>query len=285
MNNEPKAGMNLDPELLAAYIDQRLSPEQRAAVEAGLATDPDSYAVLLETIRALDEIPAARLAPKREVPRWTIAAGILATAAALVLVARLEPDLLQRFRGERSDQRFEQLIAAVGGERSIEGRLSGFGYAPLRPVTRGNSSDANLSLIAAAGELQRIARDRPSAENLHASAIGLLLAGETDQAIDLLERIDRQSASARYRSDLSAAYAARARQQGRAEDWARALDAAEGAVTLDQSLNEAWFNRALALQGVSQHERAAAAWRDYLQRDPNSAWAIESRTRAGAAGQ
>ena len=56
MSSEPRAGMNLDPELLAAYIDQRLTPEQRAAVEAQLAKDPDSYAVLVESMKTVDAL-------------------------------------------------------------------------------------------------------------------------------------------------------------------------------------------------------------------------------------
>lgn len=68
MSNEPKAGPGLDPELLAAYVDQRLSPEQRAAVEAQLAADPDSHAVLVETMKALDA-DAAKVPGVPEVPK------------------------------------------------------------------------------------------------------------------------------------------------------------------------------------------------------------------------
>ena len=52
MTNEPKAGDGLDPEVLAAYLDKRLPPDERAAVEAKLATDPDSYELLVELVHA-----------------------------------------------------------------------------------------------------------------------------------------------------------------------------------------------------------------------------------------
>ena len=56
MSNEPKASGALDPEMLAAYIDKRLPPEARAAVEAKLAADPDSYELLVELIHAKEAL-------------------------------------------------------------------------------------------------------------------------------------------------------------------------------------------------------------------------------------
>lgn len=139
MTNEPKAGKGLDPEMLAAYIDNRLPPEQRASVEAQLANDPDSYAVLVETMKALDEgnVPDVRPAPvtgvsptlasggnsslSTEAPsakvealpgaavlpmrprglktRWVVAGTLLAAAAALAMVVWLQPEVWQRIRG------------------------------------------------------------------------------------------------------------------------------------------------------------------------------------------
>lgn len=291
MNEQPKAGMNLDPEMLAAYIDKRLTPEQCAAVEERLAKDPDNYALLVESMKAMDALQAEeRTLPfvpkaKASMKRWTIAAGVLAAAAAILLVV-MQPEWLPRPRGERTDPQLEKLIASVERERPFEARLTGgFKHAPLRPVTRGNATDDNLALLAAAGELQRDAQDRPDAETQHAAAVALLLTGRMDQAIESLEQLDLKVANARIRSDLAAAYAARAQQQGKAEDWARSLEAAERAIVLDASLNEAWFNRALALEKMFLRSRAAEAWQDYLRHDPNSDWAGEAKTRTRPAPQ
>lgn len=278
MSNEPRAGTGLDPELLAAYIDQRLTPEQRRRVEAQLANDPDNYAVLVETMKAMD----ANLAPQSRVGdtrRWMIAAGALAAAAVIALAVWMSPAMMQRFRGQGVDPRFEKLYASVDVERPIEGRLTGgYRYAPLRPVTRGRGADDNLALLAAAGELQRVAQEQPSIETQHAAAVALLLTNRLDPAVALLEQIDSQTSNARYRSDLAAAYAARAEQTGRAEDWARSLGAAERAIALDPNLIEAWFNRALALEKMFLRSRAAEAWADYLRHDSASPWAGEAKT-------
>ncbi len=123
MSNEPKAGQGLDPELLAAYVDHRLSPEQRAEVEARLATDPDAYELLVETMRAQDAlqaapvvVPFAAQTGSSRTRRWVIAGGVLAAAAAIILAVwiprRGAPD-----GGNAVEPRLQKLVAAVGNER------------------------------------------------------------------------------------------------------------------------------------------------------------------------
>ncbi len=285
MNDEPKAGQGLDPELLAAYIDHRLSPEQRAAVEAQLASDPDAYALLVETMKAEDalnrvhELRTVSSVPKGAVTRvrWPLYGG-LAAAAVMAFALWNQAAILDLLRG-RENASFARLIAAAGDERTIEGRLSGdFPYAALRPVTRG-SAEENLELLALAGELQRQARTDPDPANLHAAGVALLLAGRTDEAITALRTIASGSPDARYHSDLSAALAARASRTGSAEDWAGALSEAETALAGEPDSPQALFNRALALERMFLRSQALQAWQDYLRRDPNSGWASEARNR------
>src|SRR5689334_918268 len=135
MSNEPKAGMSIDPELLAAYIDRRLSPEQRAAVEAQLAEDPDAYALLVATLNAQDALSVSEQTGSRP-RRWRLVGGVLAAAAAIALLAWTMPAILGGLRGDRIDPAFERLVAAVGPQRYVEARLSGgFAYGPLRTIT------------------------------------------------------------------------------------------------------------------------------------------------------
>ncbi len=69
-----------------------------------------------------------------------------------------------------------KLVAAVGNQRTIEGRLSGgFEHGPLLSATRSGPAEENLTLLAAAGELQRVAESSPSAEALHAFGVAQLL--------------------------------------------------------------------------------------------------------------
>lgn len=298
MSDEPKASHGLDPELLAAYIDQRLSPEQRAGVEAQLASDPDSYAVMVEAMKTADAIEIAAAAPpgspmpllpkgdRRRLP-WVITGGVLAAAAAVALVVWTQPDLLRRLRGVDSrDPLFGQLLEAVGEERYIEGRLTGgFRFGPLRPTTRGpsNLSEQNLALLAASGKLQRAAQNDPVPEKLHAWGTAQILLGEYDDGVrNLLDASRERQDHAPWLADLAAAYLARARVLDRSEDWPRALEAAERALQIDPELVEALFNRALALESLHLDQQAESAWRTYLERDADSPWAAEARRRLAA---
>jgi len=279
MSNEPMAGGSLDPELLAAYIDKRLTPEQRAAVEAQLAADPDNYAVLVETMKALDAVKV----PEPRAWRWVIAGGVLAAAAAIVLVVWTQPDLLRRLRGETVDPRLERLIAAVGEERYIDARLAGgFKYGPVRDATRGSGDTVkdNLELLAAAGELRRAAEADQSSDAQHAWAVARIVLGDLDGAISTLEASSRRpDVSSAVLSDLGAAYVARANKNGTTEDLPRALAAFDRALQLDSRHRESAFNRAVVLTELNLREQAKEAWNKYLQLDPDSPWAQEARRR------
>jgi len=289
MSNEPKAGMGIDPELLAAYIDQRLSPEQRAAVEAQLAADPDSHAVLVETMKAIDQISDTRVpvvptvpeVPKGRVPRvqWAIAGGMLATAAALVLVLRLQSDVVDRLRGRQSPM--DSIISSVGASRSVQGRLAGFDYAPFETRRRsGNTVDsADWNLQAAVLELEQSG----NAARAHALGVGYLLLGHHDDAIrELQAALQRDRANQRLLVDYAAALYERGLAQGRDEDFAGARTAIDDALRASPTSLEALFNRALILEAL-RDQAATDAWRFYLANDGSSSWAAEARQRLARA--
>jgi CHAT domain-containing protein len=309
MSEAPKSGRGLDPETLAAYVDGRLPPDERERVEAELVRDPESYEWLVQTLRAEEQIevpkvPRVPKVPTAEVPgvpevpkvhevarvlpfrrRAVVGAvgSVLAVAAALLLVVRLQPAWWQAMWGPAIDPRFEKLVTAVGEERYIEGRLTGgFKYGPLRSVTRGpgDLSNQNLALLAAAGELQKAAQANPSAENLHAWGVAQLLLRDYDEAVRTLESASRyQPAPSGYLSDLSAAYVARAEARSLPEDWPRALKAADQSLLVDAKALEPLFNRGLALEGMALKDRAIEAWTSYLSNDSGSGWAVEARRR------
>src|SRR5262249_47797402 len=56
-----------------------------------------------------------------------------------------------------------------------------------------------------------------------------------------------------------------------------ALKYLDQAVSLDPKLLDARFNRALGFQELMVTEQAKAAWREYLELDPNSKWSEEAR--------
>jgi len=305
MTNEPRAGNGLDPETLAAYIDKRLPPDEHSGVEAKLAADPDSYELLVELIHANealkdelpldqtepepsgDEAPPARtgavvpLAPKPARPRmWAIASGVLAVAAVLVLVVRVQPDLLQRLRGgDAVDPQLAKLVAVVGEERYIEARLTGgFKYGPLRSVTRGPAdlSRENLELLAVQVETERAVASGRSAERLHVLGVSQILTGRLDDGIATLDEAARLApASSAILIDLSAGYLARGSAPA---DVQRALDLAEHAMRLEPDSLEALYNRALAAERL-RLPAAITYWREAAALTPESGWRDEARRR------
>ncbi len=284
-----------DAEQLAEYADGVLAAEARAEVERHLADCAECRAVVTETMAFLEQNPAIGegASPAKVVAfpvrrRWIGVAAGLAAAAAIVLVARLQPDLWQRLRGGRAgDPHFAGLVAAVGDERTIEARLTGgFRYGSLKSATRSGDSltNQNLQLLAAAGDLQKAAQASPTAENLHAWGVAQLLLGRYDESVRQLEdAAAERPRDASIRADLAAAYLARAKALDRADDWSHALDAAERAVREDGSLLEPLFTRALAAEHLKLD--AAQAWRAYLEKDPSSPWAVEARAHLSAIDQ
>lgn len=294
MSNEPKAGKGIDPEMLAAYIDNRLSPEQRAVVEAQLATDPESYATLVDTLKALDDEEITRLAVKEPlkppvpfVPKvaksrfrtLVIAGGGLAAAAALVLVV-----LLQSREGRGQDPLLSGLVEAVGNERVIESRVAGgFHPGPLKAVTRGPGRLENLSLVAAAGEVQRAVNADRNASTLHAWGVAQLMLGELDESVRTLdEALSEAPDDPRLLTSASGAYIARAQQLQRPQDWPRALELAILAVQKSPAANpEALFNKALAAQGLNLRSEAARYWAEYLEVEADPQWRQQAQEYLG----
>lgn len=278
-----------DPEVLAAFVEHGLPPAERAQVEAHLAGCGDCLALLGEIGRAVEElhqqVPTVPEVPRvptvstvRASQRWLAAGGAgLALAASLLLVARVAPERLPAWLGGSDvDPRFAALVEAVGEQRYIEPRLTGgFRYGPLRSPTRSGSGAPtdNLLLLAAAGELQKAAEADPSAENLHAWGVALVLLGRYDEGVAALERASGLApASAAVASDLAAAYLARGTESGSAGDLIRAETSAGRAVRLPEAPIEAWFNRALALQRLGRPDEASVAWAEYDARADDPRW-------------
>jgi tetratricopeptide (TPR) repeat protein len=264
--------------MLAALLDGRLDGGDSSAVRAHVAACELCYATVAESSVLLEaEAGATR---GRVVPFWRRSRPLLALAASLALVVLLGSQWATLFRSDP----VAPLVEAVGEERYVEGRLSGgFRYGPLRSPMRSGSGNqlGNLSLLAAAGALQKAAEAERTAVNLHAWGIAQLLLGRYDDGVRMLEEVvEERPESARYNSDLAAAYLARARAHDRADDWPKALAAAERALRSDPELLEALFNRALALDGLYLPAQARDAWSDYERRDRNSDWANEATRRS-----
>ena len=321
MADAPRSGRPLDPETLAAYVDGRLPPDERTRIEAELASDPELYEWLVQTMHAeehvdikvprvpevpevpeglVPEVPIVPATPKladerasEGGPRGVVVpfhrrrgfvattASVLAVAAALLLVVRLQPAWWQQMWGPAIDPRVAKLVAAVGEERYIEGRLTGgFRYGPLRSVTRGSNDSAkqNLALLAAARELQNAAQTDPTATNLQAAGAARLLIADYEGAIaSLNDALTASQRSPAVLSDLSAVYAARGAVSGAVADWQQSL--ALSNLAIQQSLTppiEALFNRALAAERLGD-PATRTYWQSYLEIETQPDWQAEAR--------
>jgi tetratricopeptide (TPR) repeat protein len=275
-------------EILAAYVDRMLSEDERAGVERHLSTCTDCRDIVTDTaLFVLEEREREQVRPAgptvlRFPRKWIVAGGLgagLAAAAALILAVWLPS-------ASRTDAapHLDALIAAYATEpaRPVEGRLSGpFEYAPAPSQTRG-TSDTEISpdVRIAAGRIEEEAQRDPSPATAWTLGIARLGLRDYDGAIAALEESARAHASAALESDLAAAYLARGRNTGSADDFTKALAAADRALTAQPGLPQALFNRALALQGLRRSDEARSAWQSVATREGTSPWAAEATTRA-----
>jgi tetratricopeptide (TPR) repeat protein len=240
----------------------------------------DTVAFLAVASAKRESVSRSTVSPFRS-SRWvTRTAAFVAVAATLLLAIRVSrPEWLLGPRSDRPE--LQELIGAVAGQptRPVEGRLTGgFKYAPPPSPTRGpGDRDVLPDVRIAAARLEQAASvQEPTPSALADFGVALLALGDVNKAIDSLERAVAQRPDARYESDLAAAYAARARRQGSSTDWQKALAAAERALKANPDLIEAWFNRALVIEGAEMSPaEVRQAWLEYLARDSSSDWARE----------
>jgi len=282
-----------DLETLAGYLDGRLTERERADIAAHVAECETCYFVFTEAAqtRASDSAraeldvnivlgPTPLPAPRWwATPRiaWSSAVG-LAAAACLMLAVGMG---LIPWRSDDSAE-LRALVAAVGTQRTIEPRLTGgFAYGQYRSgVLRGAdplAPDVSPDVRIAAARMEKATGDDPTAQALRELGIAALVTGDHDRAIKLLEHAsERRPGDAKAQSDLAAAYLTRA-AHGSADDAAKALAAANRAVTISRTMLEALFNRAYALDRMGMKQEAREAWRAYLVIDDQSGWAEEAR--------
>ena len=269
-------------EAMAEYLEDRISPFERAALEEHLLLCADCREIVVETATDASDSAAIQGSTARS---WKVGAALLVWAAALALAIRLVmPQFASAPPTSADGSTRGELVAALRllPVRPGEGRFSGgFAYADPPLVFRGEAgSTISSDVRIAAANIQKRAESERSSTASAAFGVALMVVGEFDKGIDMLEQVVRETpTAATFQSDLAAAYLARARYRDRADDWPRALAAAERAIQQDKTLAEAYFNRALALEGLHLYSEARAAWNEYQRIDPASDWTREAADR------
>lgn len=286
-----------EAEQLARYTDDSLPANERAEIERHLGVCADCRDTVADTIAFLQierEAEAAEesagtppLLPAKPVeplpfrarPRWVAVAGITGSIAALFLLVLLIPRNVAQFGAGEVPPRRELDVALVKeSRRPTEGRLVEFRYAPAPSPTRGNN-DRNVSpdVRIAAARIEQLAKAEDTPANREALGIAYLALGKIDEGIDAIENaVQRERQNAIFQSDLAAALLLRAKWYAQADDWIAALTAADRAIALDPKRREAYFNRALALQGLNRTDEAVQAWEAYQRLDTSGPWFDES---------
>jgi tetratricopeptide (TPR) repeat protein len=263
-------------EELAVYVEGRATATERLAIQRHLANCENCREVVSGVAR---DVPAAALPFWKRRDVHIIGSSVLAVAASLLVVVQLRPDL-NPFGGPTP---YEELVAAVGTDRTVEGRLTGgFEFGPLRSPVRSGAAQASerFDVLAAAARIRDRASADENAENLRAMGVAQLLLGQLDDAIASLQKSVDARDTPRANSDLAAAYLERGRRMANPEDYEKALASAERAIKEDPSLPEPYFNRALALEYLHQSDAARKAWEAASQHESNSRWAEEARKRS-----
>lgn len=288
-------------ETLAAFLDGRLDPDTRRRVIEHMTTCNECYAVVAGGGAAFPhaDSPAAVRSP--------VVAGrftgnqfrvLLATAAALAVVAITSTLVLQHERTSEPTARTSQQTLAdfAPPTRRIEGRLTGFRYAPLDRRDMRGATDKPLwyfGLASVSASLANEAARHPTPQNLHNAGVSLLLINHTGEAVEAMEQGLRKetresditaaiskSKDANLLSDLAAAYCERGTEAPQSpRDFLLANDAAERAYVLAPRSREVVWNRAVAIEHLHMPDRTNAAWRAYLALDDTSDWAREAATR------
>lgn len=275
-----------EAEQLAAYLDRSLTGQGRRELERHAAEcQACRWALAAAAAYAVEETADEIGHPKRFAARrpWFIAAGVLAVAASFLVVVRIStrpPGGL----GDGEQSQWPALVAAISREptRSVDGRLSGFGYSPPPPVTRGVSDQGPSAAVRiAAAAIERESAEKSAPTTRRELGVALLVVGDLDRAIPTLESVVHGAPDANGYNDLSAAYLARAQRTGQTSDLISALAAARRAHQIDANNQAAWFNEALILDASNRRADARAALGQYLKLDRESPWAGELRKRLG----
>lgn len=273
-----------DDETLAAYIDDRLTPEARAAAEHHLTTCDDCYAVYALSAEFVEEekdttsgtvADAAASRPASSRARFTRrgrAIAILAAAAALTVIlwSPAHEWYLQRTAGVPT------LVSAANElpYRLLDARPAG-GFAHRKranTLRTGLDVGADPELMAVHAVAADIVAKRSGSAvgDLHTRGVSLLVLGEHDAAAATLRsavqkatsqsdlnRAINASTDATLLNDVASAFYTRGNQRDDGRDLNVAWKAAERGWLLAKTPELAW-NRALTREALHRRSEAEA---------------------------
>lgn len=280
----------IEDELVEDYERGDLSPHERERFETFFLSTPKRRRKVM-FVRRMSKFAGEAVMPAPApqplswmsslfMPRWRVAA--LAVLVALVGVG------IWRVFFDRSemDEGLRALNSAYRSRRPAESRITGFEYAPWYVLRNGSQPEVDtFSRDRAERLLLDAAHEHPGPEADHALGRLYLAERKYDQAIAVFERaLQADGRNARLNNDLGVALFEKGRNESSGEGDGKGIEALgqsverfNKAIELDDSLLEAYFNRALVYQQMALRRQAEEGWREYLRKDATSPWADEAR--------
>lgn len=229
-----------------------------------------------------------RSARVMRLPRWLSTHPYISLAAAAIILVALGVGLGPRIISWWDMQRGMAALNKAYAENPTESRITGLSLPPPS-VTRGADSNKidKVELKRAERYLDDALREHATARSYHAAGCLYLAERDFDEAIKSFEQALRLDAGdARLYSDLGAAWLEKCKTNQPADNGGKtfeclgkSLDYLTRALQLDDGLPEALFDRALCYEYMARPQEARQGWQKYLEKDPNSPWAVEAKHR------
>src|SRR5262249_3677277 len=222
-----------DAELLAAFVDGKLDPQQLQAVAAHLASCEECRGVIGEAVAFENAEVAVARAPR---------GARIAAVAAAVLIAALAFPGYRLYRQREIEKSSQSLFAAEAQtERSIAGRFSGQMIYAKHRTMRGSEDAVPSEIQVAAADVLDAAGDDESVRAIRARAVAesALKLRTAAQALADLQKIPDGRRDAKAWNDIAALSLA-------TNDKASVLHFAGHALQRQPKMPEALFNRALS---------------------------------------
>jgi len=259
-------------------LSEETTPDEEAALGSLTSAGRDWQAQMAQKLRKISAPgPELGFLPRFRKIIWSRPAFATAALAVLAVAAWIAPRIMHRATPD------ELLARAYTERRTIEIRIPGAKYAPLRVERSGITSnfDRPDSLLKAESLISELLRSKPhDPDVLGAKARADLLDGSYDDAIKTLQRaLESKPDSPELLADLGSAYFLRAKSTDRPMDYGLAIDSLGKALATNPDDPIALFNQALACEQILAYEQAVKDWERYLEIDPQGDWSEEARGR------
>jgi CHAT domain-containing protein len=203
----------------------------------------------------------------------------------LILLVVLFAFLISRPRILHSEKDLvdRQLAEAYSEKRTLELRIAGAAYSPLRKERGATASalDWPKSLFEAEEVIDKqLTKNAGATGWLDASARVDLVHHDFERAIQKVQRaLEAQPDSPQLLIDLASGYFEQAEDRKHAIDYGNAVEYLGQALKVTPDAPVALFNRAIVCEKMYLYTQAMTDWEHYLRIDPKGSWSAEAASR------